>query len=61
MNYELLLQLIINGLIVGGLSRGTASFGNLIRRLQSGNLQGYALLFGVGILLVIYLTVFAAR
>lgn len=54
-------EFLINGLLVGGLSRGTASIGNLFRRLQSGNLQGYAVLFAVGILLVIYLTVFIDR
>ena len=35
-------ELLINGLLVGGLSRAAASFGNLFRRVQSGNLQGYA-------------------
>jgi NADH-quinone oxidoreductase subunit L len=52
-------ELLINGLIVGGLARSAGGMGNLFRRLQSGNLQAYALLFGAGILLVIYLTVFA--
>ncbi len=52
-------EFLINGMIVGGLARSTAGLGNIFRRLQSGNLQGYAILFGAGILLVIYLTVFA--
>jgi len=52
-------EFLINSMIVGGLARSTAGLGNIFRRLQSGNLQGYAILFGAGILLVIYLTVFA--
>jgi NADH-quinone oxidoreductase subunit L len=51
-------ELIINGLIVGGFTRAADGFGRLFGRLQSGNLQGYAVLFGLGVLLVIYLTVF---
>jgi NADH-quinone oxidoreductase subunit L len=51
-------EFIINGLLVGGLSRATAGIGGLLRRMQSGNIQYYALLFGAGILLVVYLTVF---
>jgi NADH-quinone oxidoreductase subunit L len=51
-------ELLINGLLVGGLSRGAASFGNLFRRVQSGELQGYAFSFGLGVILVIYFTVF---
>ena len=52
-------EFLINGLLVGGLARSTSGRGNFFRRLQSGNLQGYAILFGAGVLLVIYLTVFA--
>jgi NADH-quinone oxidoreductase subunit L len=52
-------EFLINDMIVAGLARSTAGLGNIFRRLQSGNLQGYAILFGAGILLVIYLTVFA--
>jgi NADH-quinone oxidoreductase subunit L len=51
-------ELFINGLLVGGLSRGAVSFGNLFRKLQSGQLQGYAYAFGLGVILVIYFTVF---
>jgi NADH-quinone oxidoreductase subunit L len=51
-------EFLINGLLVGGLSRGAASFGNLFRRVQSGELQGYAFSFGLGVILVIYFTVF---
>ena len=51
-------ELFINGLMVGGLSRAAASTGNLFRRVQSGSLQGYAFAFGLGVVLVIYFTVF---
>lgn len=51
-------ELFIQGLLVGGLSRGAASLGNLFRKVQSGQLQGYAYAFGIGVILVIYLTVF---
>ncbi len=44
-------------------SKGTAStvagLGSLFRRIQVGNLQAYAFLFGVGVILVVYLLVFA--
>ena len=51
-------ELIINGFIVGGLSRGAASVGNIFRKVQSGELQAYAFAFGLGAILVIYFTVF---
>jgi NADH-quinone oxidoreductase subunit L len=51
-------EFLINGLLVGGLSRSAASLGNLFRLVQSGSLQGYALTFGLGVVLVIYFTVF---
>jgi NADH-quinone oxidoreductase subunit L len=51
-------ELFINGLFVGGLSRGVASLGGLFRKLQSGQLQSYAYAFGLGVILVIYFTVF---
>lgn len=51
-------EFIINGLLVGGLSRLAETFGNLFRKAQSGNLQAYAFTFGLGVLLVIYFTVF---
>ncbi|MCP5543985.1 MAG: NADH-quinone oxidoreductase subunit L [Akkermansiaceae bacterium] len=51
-------ELFINGLMVGGLSRAAATTGNLFRRVQSGSLQGYAFAFGLGVVLVIYFTVF---
>ncbi|MDX1679985.1 MAG: NADH-quinone oxidoreductase subunit L [Akkermansiaceae bacterium] len=51
-------ELIINGLLVGGLSRGAASVGNLCRAIQSGKLQAYAFAVGLGVILVVYFTVF---
>ena len=51
-------EFIINGLIVGGLSRAAESFGNIFRKIQSGSLQGYAFAFGLGVLLVVYFTAF---
>ena len=50
---------LIGTLLVGGLVRSASGIGNLFRSLQNGNLQGYAFLFGAGIIVVIYLTVFA--
>ncbi len=52
-------EFLINGLLVGGLSRATASAGGLFRKLQSGQLQAYSFAFGLGVILVIYFTVFA--
>ena len=51
-------EFIINGLLVGGLSRAAESSGNLFRKVQSGSLQGYAFAFGLGVILVVYFTVF---
>ena len=51
-------EFLINGLLVGGLSRLAGGIGGLFRRVQSGNLQTYSILFGGGIIVVIYLTVF---
>lgn len=51
-------QFIISGLIVGGLARLTAAIGSLLRRLQSGYMAAYTVLFGIGLLLVIYFIVF---
>ena len=51
-------EFLINGLIVGGASRIAEGFGGLFRRVQSGNLQGYAFVFGIGVILVIYFTAF---
>jgi len=51
-------ELVINGLFVNGFSRLAESFGNLFRKVQSGSLQGYAFAFGLGVILVVYFTVF---
>ncbi|RYD32419.1 MAG: NADH-quinone oxidoreductase subunit L, partial [Verrucomicrobiaceae bacterium] len=51
-------EFLINGLLVGGLSRAAESFGNLFRKVQSGSLQGYAFAFGLGVILVVYFTAF---
>ena len=53
-------EFIINGLLVGGLTRSAQGIGNLFRKhCQTGNLQHYALISGVGILVAIYLTIFS--
>ena len=51
-------EFLINGLIVGGSGRIAEGVGGLFRRVQSGNLQGYAFVFGLGVILVIYFTAF---
>jgi NADH-quinone oxidoreductase subunit L len=51
-------EFLINGLIVGGSARVAEGFGGLFRRVQGGNLQGYAFAFGLGVILVIYFTAF---
>lgn len=53
-------EFFIDGLLVGGLSRSAAGVGNLFRRYaQNGSLSNYASLMAVGVLLVIYFTVFS--
>lgn len=54
-------QLLIDGLIIRGSSRLTAGVGSLLRGLQGGNLQGHVFLFGLGIVIVIYLITIALR
>ena len=52
-------EFVINSLLVGGLTRLTQGAGDFFRyRMQTGNLQNYALLFGSGIIIVIFITVF---
>jgi NADH-quinone oxidoreductase subunit L len=51
-------EFVINGLLVGGSSRLAETFGSVFRKAQSGNLQAYSFTFGLGVLLVIYFTVF---
>jgi NADH-quinone oxidoreductase subunit L len=43
---------------VDGTSRGTLGVGSLLRLIQVGNLQAYVFLLGLGIVAVIYFTVF---
>ncbi|MDQ6911351.1 MAG: NADH-quinone oxidoreductase subunit L [Verrucomicrobiota bacterium] len=50
---------IIDALGVRGASTTTWGFGSLLRCLQVGNLQAYAFIFGLGIIGLIYFTVFA--
>jgi len=49
---------ILDGAIVRGLSGGVWSSGFLLRLLQVGNLQAYGFLFGLGIIGLIYFTIF---
>jgi NADH-quinone oxidoreductase subunit L len=49
---------ILDGAIVRGLSGGSWAGGFLLRLLQVGNLQGYAFLFGLGIIGLIYFALF---
>jgi NADH-quinone oxidoreductase subunit L len=49
---------IIDTGAVGGASGGTWGIGALLRLVQLGNLQAYLFLFGLGIVALIYFTVF---
>jgi NADH-quinone oxidoreductase subunit L len=49
---------IIDAVAVRGASSGTWGIGALLRLFQVGNLQAYAFLFGLGIVALIYFTVF---
>lgn len=51
-------EFLINGVLVGGSTRLVQSVGGLFRRAQSGNLQAYAFVFGLGVIAVIYFTAF---
>ena len=48
---------IIDAAAVGGTSRGTWGLGATLRLIQLGNLQGYAFLFGLGVVALIYFAV----
>ena len=48
---------IIDAGAVGGTSRATWGVGALLRLIQVGNLQGYAFLFGLGVVALIYFAV----
>ncbi len=56
---DLLDELLVDGLISKGGGGLASGIGNTLRRLQSGNLQGYAFLFGAGVIALIYFTVFS--
>jgi len=47
-------QIFIDGLFVRGLAALTAASGSMMRRMQVGNIQGYAFLFGLGVIAIIY-------
>ncbi|MEY2572295.1 MAG: NADH-quinone oxidoreductase subunit [Verrucomicrobiota bacterium] len=49
---------ILDGLAIRGVGTTTWGLGSLLRLFQVGNLQGYAFLFGLGIVGLIYFTVF---
>jgi NADH-quinone oxidoreductase subunit L len=49
---------ILDAGIVRGMSTTTWGVGSILRLLQVGNLQAYAFLFGLGIVGLIYFTVF---
>ncbi|MEA3209400.1 MAG: NADH-quinone oxidoreductase subunit [Chthoniobacter sp.] len=51
-------QWLIDGLLVRGLSGAAWATGFALRFLQFGNLQGYAFLFGLGVVTMIYFIVF---
>lgn len=52
-------RLLIDGLLVRGSAALTAATGGLFRRMVSGNVQAYAFLFGFGLILILYIAVFA--
>ena len=47
--------LLIDGAGVGGAKSLATNAGNALRRIQSGNLQAYAFLFGLGVLVIVFL------
>jgi len=49
---------ILDGAAVRGASGATWGLGSVLRLFQVGNIQGYAFLFGLGIVALIYFTVF---
>jgi NADH-quinone oxidoreductase subunit L len=50
-------KLFIDGLAVRGSALTASGAGQLFRKLQVGNIQGYAFLFGLGVLLLIFLAI----
>lgn len=51
-------ELLITNILVNGMSRFAVSIGRSMRSIQSGRLQTYSLVFGLGVILIIYITVF---
>ena len=49
---------ILDGAVIRGASATTWGLGSILRLFQVGNLQGYAFLFGLGIVGLIYFTIF---
>jgi len=49
---------VIDGVIARLPAAAVFRLGSVMRRLQSGNLQSYTIVFGLGVVLVIYLVVF---
>jgi NADH-quinone oxidoreductase subunit L len=49
---------ILDGLIIRGSAYLSVGLGEILRLFQTGSLQGYAFLFGLGGLLLIYFTIF---
>ena len=48
-------ELLINGLIVTGSAKLTEGVGRVLRRVQTGNLQTYAGIFAVGVVILLWL------
>jgi len=51
---------VVNGVLVRGGSGLANGAGEILRRLQGGSLQTYALFFGIGVIFLIYLAVFGS-
>ena len=51
---------VVDGIASRGSAKSMIGLGSLFRRIQVGNLQAYAFLFGVGVILIVYLLVFAS-
>ena len=54
---ELFDRWVLQKLGIGGLSVGTGLLGRTMRLLQTGNIQSYAFLFGLGVTVIIYYVV----
>lgn len=53
-------KIFVDGLTVRFSSSLAAGLGNLMRRVQTGSLQGYTFVFGLGIIAVIYVVLFVS-